>query len=238
MTETTDAEAPAKTATRKAADKRSLIQRLLAIAAEVGVLEPEKKGGVPFAFRGVDAVVATLTPLLIKHEVLVVPVNAIQNLHQRDAASKVLTKADLHVTYRFYGPDGDFLEATVPGQADDFADRSSAQAMSVAFRILLLQTFHIAAFGNEEQFSEDTKNAASSGGSLGSNPKVEAAKAKSQGPDPAEQMRSAIVAAAGAKGWEGDKINEFAKEVTGKDVDDWWDDPALLNTILTKINGG
>jgi hypothetical protein len=222
-----------------AADKRTIVQRLIDIAKNVGVLEPEKSGGVPFAFRGVDAVVAKLTPLLNENGVIVVPQESRQILSQRDVGAKVVTKADVEVTYRFYGAEGDFLDVQVVGQADDFADRSSAQAMSVAFRIALLQTFHIAAFGNEEAASEATKNEREAGGGSGSgNSKIDKAKEASAKPkvDPAAQMRDAILAAAAQKGWEPDRINEFATDVTGVDVDAWFNDPDKLNLILSKIN--
>jgi hypothetical protein len=49
-------------------------------------------------------------------------------------------------------------------------------------------------------------------------------------------MRDAIVAASGAKGWEPSQINEFAAEVTGKSVEEWFTNPDDLNLILTKIN--
>lgn len=216
-------------------DKRTIVQRLLDIAKEVGVLEPEKTGGVPFAFRGIDATVAKLAPLLNKHGVIVVPTGTKQMLTQRDVGSKVVTKADIEVTYRFYGAEGDFIDADVAGQADDFADRSTAQALSVAYRIALLQVFHIAAFGNEEAASEETKNTREAAGAA----KVATARATTAAKpkaDPVEQMRSAIVAAAGAKGWEPDRINEFANDLTGKPMEQWFNDADDLNLILSKIN--
>lgn len=217
--------------------KPTIVERLLAIAEEVGVLEPVQNGGVPFAFRGIDAVVAKLTPLLNKHGVIVVPHSAVQVLDSRPVGTKTVTKADVHVTYRFYGAAGDYIDAEVVGQADDFADRSSAQAMSVAFRIALLQTFHIAAFGNEEAASEETKNAREKAGDAKvENARAAAAKGSTPRVDPAQQMRDAIVAAGGAKGWEPDKLTAFGDEVTGKKTDDWFYDPDALNLILSKIN--
>lgn len=213
-------------------DTRTIFERILAVADEVGAIELEKTGGVPFAYRGVDRVVGKLSPLLNKHGVFVVPVETIQILEGRDAANKVLTKADVNVKWRFYGKLGDFVEASTPGQADDFADRSTAQAMSVAFRILLLQTFHIPAFGNEEEDSEATAKKASAG-------EAKVAQARAAAPNAAqaravESMRAAIVAAAGKKGWDGKAINEYAEETLG--LTDWFDNPDKLNTILTKIN--
>lgn len=229
------AAAAAKGEVDLAKDDRTVVQRILAVADEVGVVAPEKSGGVPFKFRGIDQVVAALTPLFNKHGLFAVPQGAVQLLSQAPAAGKTLTKADVTVKYRFYGYQGDHLDAEVPGQADDFADRSTAQAMSVAFRILLLQVFHIAAFGNEEEASESTKTTRERAGSA----KVDNARAAASSAtktDPAAQMRGAIIAAAGAKGWEPDKINKFAGDVTGKATEEWWDDPDALNLILTKIN--
>lgn len=222
-------------------DKRNIFQRILDIAREVGVLEPERSGGVPFAFRGVDAVVSKLSPLLNKHGVFIAPVRAGQELEQREAGgNKIVTKANVVVEYRAFAADGTYVDFQVLGQADDFADRSTAQAMSVAFRILLLQMFHIAAFGNEEQASEDTKNTREAAGQAkvdaarGAGAPAPAAPAKS---DPADQMRKAILGAASAKGWNGEQINAFADETTGVSRDQWWDNPDLLNKILLKING-
>lgn len=216
-------------------DDRTVIQRILDIADEVGVLTPEKSGGVPFAFRGIDATVAKLTPLLNKHGVFFGPVDVLQSLSLRDVGNKVVTKADLTVTYRAFGAKGDHLDFQVPGQADDFADRSSAQAMSVAFRVLLLQVFHIAAFGDEEAASEETKNTRESAGQS----KISNAQAKTAPRvNPAETIRKQILDAAANKGMEPAKINEFIDSVTGKTVDDWWDDVSALSKALQEINKG
>lgn len=231
------AAAAAKGEVDLAKDDRTVIQRILAVADEVGVVAPEKSGGVPFKFRGIDQVVAALTPLFNKHGLVAVPQGAVQMLTQAPAAGKTLTKADVTVKYRFYGYQGDFIDAEVPGQADDFADRSTAQAMSVAFRILLLQVFHIAAFGNEEEASEGTKNAREKAGAAKvDNARAAASSSTTTKTDPVKQMRDAIVAAAGAKGWEPSEINEFAADVTGKSVEEWFTNPDDLNLILTKIN--
>jgi hypothetical protein len=52
-------------------------------------------------------------------------------------------ESTVEVCYRFYGPGGDFVEAVVPGEAMDFGDKGVAKAMSVAYRIALLQVFAI-----------------------------------------------------------------------------------------------
>lgn len=227
----TEADAKATT-TRKAAtaDKRTVIERMLAVAEEVGVLEPTKSGGVPFAFRGIDAVVASLSPFLKKHGVIVVPIETNHILTQREVGNKVVTKAEVEVTYRFYGANGDHVDAKVPGQADDFADRSTAQAMSVAFRILLLQTFHIAAFGNEEAHSEGVKNDREAAGQAAVD------SARSQAPKSnagVEAVRDQIMKVAGPKGFDGDALNKMAADLSLNE--NWFNDINALNSLLKAV---
>lgn len=211
-------------------DDRTVVQRMLDIANEVGVLEPSKSGGVPFAFRGVDATVAHLTPMLNKHGVLVVPTVDSHLVTQREAGSKVITKTEVEVTYTFYGKNGDTLTAKSAGQADDFADRSTAQAMSVAYRVALLQAFHIAAFGNEEAHSEGVKNDREAAGQHA----VDQARNQQAASAPgAQAVRDQILAVAGPKGLDGDALNAMAMEVTG--TEGWFDDIVALNKLLKAV---
>lgn len=111
------------------------------ISSEAGALAPEAKGGVPFAFRGIDGTVAHLSPFLRKYGVVVVPTVIQKEVTSAPSGNKVVTTTDLTTEFTFYAPDGTNLTATVAGLANDYSDRSSAQAQSVAFRVALLQTF-------------------------------------------------------------------------------------------------
>ena len=51
----------------------SIYQIISKVSEEAGALAPESKGGVPFAFRGIDGTVAHLSPVLRKYGVVVVP---------------------------------------------------------------------------------------------------------------------------------------------------------------------
>lgn len=93
-----------------------------------------------YNFRGVDAVVNAVGPALRKHGVLVVPV--LEEANYRDVTTsrgKPSRECTVKVRYRFYGPAGDFIEAVTPGESMDFGDKGAPKAMSVAFRIALLQ---------------------------------------------------------------------------------------------------
>lgn len=228
---TSTAAKPRATKATVETDERTVVQRMLDIAAEVGVLEPSKSGGVPFAFRGVDATVAHLTPMLNKHGVLVVPTVDSHLVTQREAGNKVITKTEVEVTYTFYGAKGDTLVSKSAGQADDFADRSTAQAMSVAYRVALLQAFHIAAFGNEEAHSEGVKNDREAAGQSA----VDKVRGQSAPAPAAAAIRNQILAVAGPKGIEGEGLNSMATEVTGLALDDWWENVEALNKILKAV---
>jgi len=97
-----------------------------------------------YNFRGVDAVVNVVGPVFRKHGIIPTPVQS--EAHYRDVLTsrgKPSRECTVSVTYRFYGPGGDYIEAMVPGESMDFGDKGAAKAMSVAYRIALLQVLCI-----------------------------------------------------------------------------------------------
>lgn len=93
-----------------------------------------------FKFRGIDSTVNAVSPALRKHGVIVVP--KILKIEYRDVkttTNKPAREVSVRVRYRFYAADGSYVDAIVPGEAMDSADKGTAKAMSVAFRIALLQ---------------------------------------------------------------------------------------------------
>jgi hypothetical protein len=94
-----------------------------------------------FSFRGIDAVVNAVAPALRRHGVVVVPdLVSIDYLPFTSSKGTAMMCARVVVTYVFCGPGGDRLTTTVPGEAMDAGDKSTAKAMSVAFRTALLQS--------------------------------------------------------------------------------------------------
>lgn len=95
-----------------------------------------------FSFRGVDAVVNAVGPVLRKHGLFVIP-------HDMQAAYEPVStsggKPAMNVrtknTYRWYGPSGDFFDTVATGESIDNGDKGTAKANSVAFRTCLLQAF-------------------------------------------------------------------------------------------------
>src|SRR5690606_3994165 len=87
------------------------------------------------------------------------------------------------VEYTFYAPDGSSVVVVTPGLADDFADRSTAQAMSVAYRVALLQLFHLPTHSKEpEETGEETMKQREGSGTAPKAPKAVAAAQQRQAP--------------------------------------------------------
>lgn len=137
----------------------NIYQIISKIGEEAGALAPEKTGGVPFAFRGVDGTVAHLVPHLRKYGVITVPEVIDQRVTQREVGNnKTITQTEVLTRFHFYAPDGTSVTATTAGLAQDYSDRSTSQAQSVAFRIALLQTFTLPTHDKEPEVAgEETQ---------------------------------------------------------------------------------
>lgn len=126
-------------------DKPTVVEALAAVMAEVqSIGKTGRNEDQGYLFRGIDAVVNVVGPILRKHNVIVLPV--LQKASYRDVQTsrgKPSRESTVEVLYRFHGPAGDYIEALVPGEAMDFGDKGVAKAMSVAFRIVLLQALAI-----------------------------------------------------------------------------------------------
>jgi len=105
------------------------------------VAKDERNAGQGFNFRGIDAVVNAVGPALRKHGVIVVP--RVQDCQYGTIEIGEKRKATAHVRviveYVFYAGDGSSISCTTAGEAMDQGDKATAKAMSVAFRIALLQ---------------------------------------------------------------------------------------------------
>lgn len=92
-----------------------------------------------FAFRGVDLALNAFGPACRKHGVVVAP-HRVETSY-RDIATKSggsMRECSVLVTFRIYGPSGDYFEAQAAGEASDSGGRSTPKAQSIALRTLLL----------------------------------------------------------------------------------------------------
>jgi ERF superfamily len=115
---------------------------LARVASEVGAVgKASRNTQQGFNFRGIDDVLNAVGPVLHKHGVVVVP--EVQNiaLETVEVGQKrtPMRSAVLTIRFRFVGPAGDHVDATVVGEAMDSGDKALSKAQSVGLRIALLQ---------------------------------------------------------------------------------------------------
>lgn len=237
------AEATEKKTTTRAAKEPELniYQRINLISQEAGALAPEAKGGVPFAFRGIDGTVAHLTPFLHKYGVFNTSKVLSHIITEREAnGGRVVKTAQVEVEFTFFGPDGSSVVMVTPGLADDFADRASAQAMSVAYRIALLQLFHLPTHTKEP---EETGQAVmdGAGASAPRAPKaVAAAQGNGQGQAPAGPALNLTKLQGEAKaygkqlGKGSDDLNALGARL-GDGIADWFNDAGVMAKIVAEL---
>jgi hypothetical protein len=125
--------------------KPTIVEAWAAAMADVqAVRKGDRNTQQGYVFRGIDAVVNAVGPVFRKHGI--VPMPAKSEAKYRDvqtSTGKPSRECTVTVTYRFYGPAGDFIECEVPGESMDFGDKGAPKAMSVAYRIALLQALCI-----------------------------------------------------------------------------------------------
>lgn len=106
----------------------------------IAVRKDERNDHFRFNFRGIDAVMNAVGPILREHGVIVVP-HDMEATYSPVATSggKPAMNVQVRNTYRFYGPAGDFFDTVATGESIDNGDKGTAKANSVAFRTCLLQ---------------------------------------------------------------------------------------------------
>lgn len=97
-----------------------------------------------FMYRGVDAVMNALNPVLTANHVFCVPEVLEQHREERQTKNGGnLIYSILKMCYTLYAEDGSSVSATVIGEGMDSADKSSNKAMSVAYKYAMFQIFSI-----------------------------------------------------------------------------------------------
>lgn len=97
-----------------------------------------------FMYRGVDAVMNALNPVLTENRMFCVPEVLEQHREERQTRSGGnLIYSILKMRYTLYAEDGSNVSAVVIGEGMDSADKGSNKAMSVAYKYAMFQIFSI-----------------------------------------------------------------------------------------------
>jgi len=120
-----------------------ILEALLAIAAEVPFVgKTDENEQQHYKFRSIDAVMAALKPLLVKHKVLVYPVNILAEeagKGPKDNGFRIRQR----IVYRFEHIDGSYRDVVVTGEGVDYGDKSCNKAMTVSLKYVCGQVFFI-----------------------------------------------------------------------------------------------
>lgn len=93
-----------------------------------------------YSFRGVDDAMSAMAGPMRNHGCFIAP--EVIDHRQRPRGEKG-THTNLTMMYRIYGPAGDCLAVTLPGEAMDSGDKSTNKAMSAALKYMLFWVFMI-----------------------------------------------------------------------------------------------
>ncbi|GAA4209448.1 hypothetical protein GCM10022252_76010 [Streptosporangium oxazolinicum] len=133
-----------------------IFQRMAGVMADIKpiAMNGENKE-VGYKFRSIEDVMNAVHAALVKHEVLPIPHKVVErNVYERGRETgrpagrqaqtgPVVVVAQAVYQYRFYTVDGSFIEAEIPAEATDTADKATNKTLTAAYKYLLLQSFAI-----------------------------------------------------------------------------------------------
>jgi hypothetical protein len=113
---------------------------------EIGFIGKDKKNPQQgYNFRGIDDVLNSLQPALIKAKLFIVPrIVAMERQERQSKSGGVLIYTTVRGEYDFVsGEDGSKITASTYGEGMDSSDKSTNKAMSAALKYAVIQTFSI-----------------------------------------------------------------------------------------------
>lgn len=163
---------------------------------EIGAIGKDSKNAQQgFMYRGIDAVMNALNPVMAKLGLFLCPEVLEQTREERQGRNGgTLLYSILKVKYTLYAPDGSSVSCVVLGEGMDSGDKASNKAMSVAMKYAAFQLFMIP---TEEMVDPDAevhevapkgaKNAPKQATPPPAQPRVQVTQAATVPPTPAQQ---------------------------------------------------
>lgn len=97
-----------------------------------------------FNFRGIDAILDQLNPLLGRYGVFPMPEVLERVVDKRQTrGGSIMYEVSLHVRFTFYGPRGDSVTCSAWGEGTDMGDKSTNKAHTGALKNALVAAFAI-----------------------------------------------------------------------------------------------
>lgn len=136
-------------------DKLQVYADIAAVMAELsqkGIGKDHKNQQQGYKFRGIDDVYNTLSELLSKHKLCILPFClGRESVERHTKTGSVLFYTTVSMKYTIVSAaDGSSVECCTVGEAMDSADKSTNKAMSAAYKYLCLQMFCIPTEGDND----------------------------------------------------------------------------------------
>lgn len=110
--------------------------------ARIGIAKTSRNKDQGYNFRGIEAAMNEMSPILIKCGIAISSSYSEFNVHERESKSGgKLRFVTLKGAFRFEAADGSFIVSEAYGEGMDSSDKATAKAQSVAFRTALFQQF-------------------------------------------------------------------------------------------------
>jgi hypothetical protein len=153
---------------------RTIFKALSAVQTELaakGIAKGDTNTFDNYKFRGIDAVLNALAPILARNGVVLVP--SVDESEIRTIASgsgKAMNHCKVKMSFTFYDSEGDSITHTFHGEAMDRGDKSLNKAATAAYKYFLFQAFTIPVEGTQDADSETHE--------IGATPPITAKQAK------------------------------------------------------------
>lgn len=147
-------------------------------AKGIAKLSRADTGGARFNFRGIEAAMNEMSPILVNHGITVTAAYSDLSITERAKAEagKATRFVTIKGTFTFAAQDGSNVCSEVYGEAMDSGDKAVVKAQSIAFRTALFQQFVVPTMsmdpeltsgdGDEEPGELDEAQEAALGGSV------------------------------------------------------------------------
>lgn len=118
------------------------IKQAMIDIAKTGIAKASRNKDQGYNFRGIEAAMNDMCPILIKNGIIVCPSYSEFAASERESKSGgKLRFVTLKGTFRFEAEDGSFVTGEAYGEGMDSSDKATSKAQSVAYRTALFQQF-------------------------------------------------------------------------------------------------
>jgi len=137
-----------------------LIAAMRAIAKTgIAKLSKAETGAAKFNFRGIDAAMNEMSPILVNAGITVTPRYSELTIQERAKdGGKFSRFVTVKGSFTFAAADGSSVVAEAYGEAMDSGDKATNKAQSVSFRTVLFQQFIVPLMAMDTEIEDDTED--------------------------------------------------------------------------------